>query len=311
MSNNSFGALKKSRGTTLKNIIDESARQSTPGGGKTDDDRFWTPQRDRGGNGYAVFRFLPAPPNEDLPWVRMFNHAFKGPGGWLIDNCPTTLNHDCPVCKYNTELWALGTDEAKAQVREQKRKLSYVSNIYVIKDSSNPANEGKVFLYKYGKKIFDMINDVMNPQFADEAAINPFDFWEGATFKLKIRTVDKYPNYDKSEFDKPSALLDDDEALEAIWKQQHSLKDLIAPEKYKSEADLKSRLDKVIGLGNRAAPKTTREVVEEEEVAEVAESAFKKAQKKTTPPKKVEASGGDDDEMAFFAGLVEDDEIPY
>lgn len=213
---------------------------------KSGDDRFWYPSVDKAGNGYAVIRFLPAPQNEDVPFVRIFDHGFQGPGGWYIEKSLTTLGKPDPVSEYNSKLWNSGIEANKEIARKQKRRLHFISNIYVIHDSSNPENEGKVFLFKYGKKLFDKLNEAMNPQFADEEAINPFDLWAGANFKLKIRNVEGYRNYDKSEFDKQKPLLSDDDELEAIWKKEYSLQEFLDPKNFKSYEELKERLNKVL-----------------------------------------------------------------
>ena len=215
------------------------------------DERLWKPELDTSGNGYAVLRFLPAIEGEDLPWVKIFSHAFQGPTGqWFIENSRTTLGRGDvgkdPVSEYNTSLWNSGVETDKEIARKQKRKLSYYSNIYVVSDSKNPHNEGKVFLFRYGKKIFDKLMAAMQPEFEDESPINPFDFWKGANFKLKIRKVDGYWNYDKSEFEAPSPILDDDSAIERIWKEQYSLADFTAPSNFKSYDELKTRLDAVL-----------------------------------------------------------------
>ena len=219
----SFSSLKKqsSLGSLTSKLVKEIEKTSaTKSGGA--DERLWKPELDKSGNGFAVIRFLPAPDGEDLPWAKIYSHAFQGPGGWYIENSLTTVGQKDPVSEYNRELWNSGSDKDKETVRKQKRKLSYYSNIYVVKDPVNPHNEGQVFLFKFGKKIFDKITAAMQPEFEDESPINPFDFWAGANFKLKIRKVDGYWNYDKSEFDSAEPLLDDDDALEAIWKKEYS-----------------------------------------------------------------------------------------
>ena len=213
---------------------------------KYQDDRIWKPELDKTGNGYAVLRFLPASEGEDMPWVRLWSHAFQGPGGWFIENSLTTLGHKDPVSEENTRLWNTGVDSDKDIARKRKRKLSYYSNILVVSDPKHPENEGKVFIFKFGKKIFDKITEAMQPEFDDETPINPFDFWEGANFKLKIRKVDGYWNYDKSEFDSVSAIADNDEKIEEIWNKQYPLTPFLAPENFKSYDELKSKLDKVL-----------------------------------------------------------------
>jgi hypothetical protein len=243
-----FADLKKQSklGSLTAKLVKEVEKMNTTGGSA--DDRLWKLDVDKSGNGYAVIRFLPAPDGEDLPFVKIYSHAFQGPGGWLIDNCLTTLNgQKCPVCEHNSGLWNNGTDAGKEMARKQKRKLTYISNIYVVKDPTNPENEGKVFLFKYGKKIFDKITEAMQPEFEDESPIDPFDFWQGANFKLKAKNVAGYRNYDSSEFASQGALLDDDDAMEAIWKKQYSLAEFLSPSEYKSYDELKKRLDSVLG----------------------------------------------------------------
>ena len=243
----SFATMKKNRNKSLESLIKETEKINSPSFGNGDDDRFWRTALDKSGNGYAVIRFLPAPTGEDVPWVRTFNHGFQGPGGWYIENSLTTLGKKDPVSEYNTSLWNSGIEANKDIARKQKRRLTYISNVYIVKDPSNPENEGTVRLFKYGKKIFDKVNDMMNPSFEDETPRNPFDFWEGANFKMKIRKVDGFSNYDKSEFDNSAPLLEDDDKMEEIWKTQHSLQEFLAPDNFKSYNDLKVKLDKILG----------------------------------------------------------------
>lgn len=245
-----FANLKKQSklGSLTEKLVKEVEKMNSSGGSA--DERFWSLTVDKAQNGYAVIRFLPAPDGEDLPFVKVYSHAFQGTSGWLIDSCLTTINQKCPICEHNSQLWNNGTDAGKEQARKQKRKLTYISNIYVVKDPANPENEGKVFLYKFGKKIFDKLTAAMQPEFEDEESIDPFDFWSGANFKLKAKNVAGYRNYDSSEFANPSALLDDDDALEAIWKKQYSLQEFVAPDQFKSYDELKRRLDAVLGTKN-------------------------------------------------------------
>jgi hypothetical protein len=219
------------------------------------DDRFWRPELDKSSNGYAVIRFLPAVEGEDLPWAKYYSHGFKGKGGWYIENSLTTLGQKDPVSEMNTELWNSGVESDKDIARARKRRMHYVSNILVVSDPANPQNEGKVFLYKFGKKIFDKIQESMSPEFEDETAVNPFDFWSGANFKLKVRKVAGFINYDKSEFESSSALLDgDDEELEEMWKTQYVLNEFTDPSNYKSYDELKKRLNDVLGTDIRHTP---------------------------------------------------------
>jgi len=248
----SFSDLKKqsSLGSLTSKLVKEVEKMNNTSGGA--DERLWKPEMDKTGNGYAVIRFLPAPDGEDLPWAKMYSHAFQGPGGWYIENSLTTTGGKDPVSEYNRELWNSGNEADKDTVRKQKRKLSYYANIYVVQDKANPQNEGRVFLYKFGKKIFDKVMEAMQPEFEDETPINPFDFWQGANFKLKLKKVAGYWNYDSSEFDRPSPLLDDDDALEALWQKQYSLSSLVAADQFKSYEQLQTRLKMV--LGQKSAP---------------------------------------------------------
>jgi len=246
-----FSKLKNNR-NSFEKLTKAVETINTPAEGSKNDERFWQPEVDKAGNGMAIIRFLPAPAvdgDEGLPWVRLFDHGFQGPGGWYIENSLTTLNQKDPVSEYNSVLWNSGIEANKEIARKQKRRLYYIANVYIVSDPKNPDNEGQIRLYKFGKKIFDKITEAMNPAFEDEKPINPFDFWDGANFKIKIRQVEGYRNYDKSEFDSPSALLGGDDAkLEALWKKQYSLKEFLDPKHFKSYDELKAKLDKVLGL---------------------------------------------------------------
>lgn len=290
----SFANLKRQSGN-LDKLTKAIEALNSSSEGNDSRDNFWKPEVDKSGNGMATLRFLPASPGDGddaLPWVKVFSHGFQGPGGWLIDNCLTTKNQQCPVCEHNNKLWNSGIEANKEIVRKQKRKLNYIANVYIVSDPKHPENEGKVFLYKFGKKIFDKLNEAMNPQFEDEQAINPFDMWKGANFKLKIRKVEGYQNYDKSEFESPAPLSQDDEELEKIWKMEHTLKDLVDDKQFKPYDELKSRLEKVLGLNGEVAPvKTTVE-------------QMRAAPKKVVEPE-VDISEEDDD-MAYFSKLAED-----
>jgi hypothetical protein len=261
------------------------------------DERLWKPQVDKSGNGYAVLRFLPAIEGEEMPWVRVWNHAFQGPTGqWYIENSLTTLNQKDPVSEYNSQLWNSGVESDKEIARKQKRKLQYFANVYVVEDTMNPENTGKIMLYRFGKKIFDKLMEAMQPEFADETPINPFDMWEGANFKLKIRKVDGYWNYDKSEFESPSQLKSTDEELEAIYKKEHSLAEFLAPSNFKSYDELKTRLDTV--LSGTVATKTAAAMVEEDEVP------FKPDFKSEPAPVMATADAEEDDAMSYFEKLA-------
>ena len=243
-----FNDMKKKSQGGFDKLTEEMNKLTTKSSDSYKDDRFWKPELDKSSNGYAVIRFLPACDGEDIPWARLFSHGFKGPGGWYIENSRTTLGEKDPVSEMNTLLWNSGTDSDKDIARARKRRLNYISNILVVSDPANPQNEGKVFLFKYGKKIFDKINEAMNPEFDDETPVNPFDFWEGANFKLKVRKVAGFINYDKSEFESTSAVYDgDDSKLEELWKTQYALSEFTDPTNFKSYDELKAKLDKVVG----------------------------------------------------------------
>ena len=295
----SFAKLKKQSklGSLTQKLVKEVEKMNNNGG--QGDDRLWKLEVDKGGNGYAVIRFLPAPDGEDLPFVKLYSHAFQGPGGWYIENSLTTLGQKDPVSEFNSQLWNNGTDAGKDTARKQKRKLTYISNIYVVKDPANPENEGKTFLYKYGKKIFDKLTAAMQPEFEDEEAIDPFDFWQGANFKLKAKNVAGYRNYDSSEFAATSALLDDDDAMEAVWKKEHSLAELVAADQFKSYDELKTRLGYV--LGNKQVRNDAETV--EQEVEDVRASA--PVVETVESVSKAPATDEDDDALSYFAKLAE------
>ena len=291
----SFASLKKSSFQDLLAKADNLNKSEAKSG---PDERLWKPEVDKAGNGYAVIRFLPAPNGEDLPWAQVWTHAFQGPGGWYIENSLTTLGKKDPVSDLNRELWNSGGEGSpqRSQARNQKRKLNYYSNIYVVKDSANPSNEGKVFLYRYGKKIFDKVMESMQPAFEDETPVNPFDLWKGADFKLKITKVAGFWNYDKSEFDAPTTLGDlSDKELEGIWKQEHSLAAFTADDQFKSYDELKERLERTL-KGNYSAAKVEEEQFEEEATPEPVLS-------RSAAP----SSDGEDDTLSYFAKLAQED----
>ena len=310
----SFKDLKKqsSLGALTQKLVKEVEKMNNTGG--SGDDRYWKLECDKAQNGYAVIRFLPAPDGEDMPFVKMYSHAFQARGGWFIENSLTTLGQKDPVSEYNSELWNNGTDAGKEQARKQKRKLTYIANIMVVKDPANPQNEGGVFLYKFGKKIFDKIMSAMQPEFEDEEAINPFDFWEGASFKLKAKNVAGYRNYDSSEFSKVEPLLGgDDDALEALWGKEYSLAELVAPDQFKSYDQLKARLDAVLGLGkaSRPAPQEDTEQDDIEDQLRSARPAFKKEAASFSEPELPDttvssSSSDEDDALSYFQSLAED-----
>ena len=297
----SFADLKKQSklGSLTAKLVKQVEKMNNTG--STGDDRLWKLDVDKSGNGYAVIRFLPAPNGEDLPFVKLYSHAFQGPGGWYIENSLTSLGQKDPVSEYNTQLWNNGTDAGKETARKQKRKLTYMSNIYVVKDPANPENEGKVFLFKYGKKIFDKLTAAMQPEFEDEEAIDPFDFWQGANFKLKAKNVAGYRNYDSSEFAAVSPLLDDDDALEGLWKKQFSLAEIVAADQFKSYEDLKKRLEYVLGSKRPAQdPDVFDEDNDRGEAEELVTAAVSAPSTTSTVDKE------EDDALSYFAKLAEE-----
>ncbi len=305
----SFADLKKQSklGSLTQKLVKEVEKMNNAG--SSGDERLWKLECDKGGNGYAVIRFLPAPEGEDLPFVKLYSHAFQGPGGWYIENSLTTLSQKDPMSEYNTMLWNNGTDSGKDQARKQKRKLTYVANIYVVKDPANPSNEGQVMLYKFGKKIFDKITAAMQPEFEDEEAIDPFDFWQGANFKLKAKNVAGYRNYDSSEFARQDALLEDDEAMEAIWKKEYSLEDFVAPDQFKSYDELKKRLDYVLGLKGTTKFQDQESVQEEEEFRQQnrdESNPVPQSMKEELTDLSSTKTDDDDDTLSYFAALAAD-----
>ena len=251
---NSFASLKKNRKTDLEKLNQSIEKINNPKNNfSRDDDRFWKAELDKSGSGYAVIRFLPALNGEDMPYVRVFNHGFQGPGGWYIENSLTTMGQKDPLAEYNSTLWNSGIEANKEIARKQKRRLTYFSNIFVVEDKANPQNEGKTFLFRYGKKIFDKISSLSNPEFEDETPTDVFNFWEGANFKLKIRKVDGYSNYDKSEFVTPAPLFEDDSEMERVWGEEYSLEEFVKGDNFKTYDALKTRLDVVLGNVQTAA----------------------------------------------------------
>jgi hypothetical protein len=304
----SFADLKKQSklGSLTEKLVKEVEKMNNSSG--STDDRVWKLDCDKSGNGYAVIRFLPAPEGEDLPFIKVYSHAFQGPGGWLIDNCLTSLNQKCPVCEHNSGLWNNGTDAGKEIARKQKRKLTYVSNIYVVKDPANPENEGKVFLFKYGKKIFDKISESMQPEFEDEQAIDPFDFWTGANFKLKAKNVAGYRNYDSSEFAAAAPLLNDDDAMEAIWKKQYSLAEFLTPSEFKTYEELKKRLSSVLGAKNSRIDDEVEDEDDSRGSVKDLDEDLRSELNNLQPTRRPVAvqEDDDDDALSYFARLAED-----
>ena len=307
MSFNTLSDLRNQRGN-FDNLMKEVEKISNPKSNyKQGDDREWKPTVDKAGNGYAVIRFLPlskGATDTGVPWVRVFNHGFQGPGGkWYIENSLTTLNKPDPVSELNTELWNSGVEANKEIARKQKRRLNYWANIMVVEDPGNPDNEGKVFIYKFGKKIFDKIQDVLKPEFQDEKPVNPFDFWEGANFKLKIRQVEGYRNYDKSEFDAPSAIKEDDAQIESVWNQQYDLGTLVAEDQFKSYDELKAKLDMVLGTKTVATAETISAQTNDAADDNFVEAA--QAQPTVSEPAPAVADD-EDDTLSYFKQLADE-----
>ena len=306
----SFANLKRNR-DQISNLLQaaEAVGGSTEKKSYTDE-RMWKPTVDKAGNGYAVIRFLPAGEGQDVPWARYWDHGFKGPQGqWYIEKSLTSIGLNDPVGEMNSLLWNSGIEADKDKARTQKRRLHYVSNILVVSDPGNPANEGKIFMYQYGKKIFDKIMDMMQPQFQDEEPVNPFDMWEGANFKLKIRQVEGYRNYDKSEFASKSGLADDDEKLESLYNQMHNLSEWTDPKNYKTYDELKTKLNSILGM---SAPQTVAAAVSLDEVARPNEPAsvlnphIPQEPREPVTAEQV-SEEGEEDTMSYFARLANAD----
>lgn len=301
-----FADLKKNRNSSFNKLNEQLSKMNQGGYSNEDEGKYWKPDVDKAGNGYAVLRFLPPPVGEDMPFVRMWDHGFQGPTGqWYIENSLTTVGLPDPVSEYNSELWNSGIEANKEIVRKQKRRLSYVSNVYVVRDASRPENEGKVFLYKYGKKIFEKLNDLMNPQYEGEQAVNPFDLWEGANFQLKIRNYEGYRNYDKSDFSSAAPLHDDDDVMEEIWKKEHSLKEIVDPKNFKSYEELKAKLYRVLALdGSNRAPTSSAAEDNDGEMDYTPNFKERKASKVDETPSP--SFDEDDTDMSFFKNLADD-----
>ena len=301
----SFANLKKNSKSSFDKLTAELSKLNKAAIPNNDEENFWRPDVDKAGNGYSVVRFLPAPEGEDVPFVRIWDHGFQGPGGWYIEKSLTTLGQKDPVSEYNSELWNSGVEANKDIVRKQKRRLTFISNVYIVKDTLHPENEGQIKLFKYGKKIFDKLNAAMNPEFEDENPLNPFDLWKGADFKIKIRNVEGYRNYDKSEFDESSKIFDDESQIEELWNSYansdgHKLQSFIDPSKFKSYDELKAKLHRVLALDSGNHPSVNKDPVE---------SAPPPVEKKAEPKKQAAAvtSDDDDDAMDFFKKLAEED----
>ena len=296
----SLSELRKKKGG-FEQLQKEVEKIANPSSQSSGDDRFWKPETDQAGNGSATIRFLPAPKGEDIPWVSVWHHSFKGPTGkWYWENSLSTIGQPDPCGELNSQLWNSGIESDKVIARAQKRKLNYIANILVISDPKHPENEGKVFLFRFGKKLFDKIKDVMNPEFEDEEPINPFDFWDGANFKLKIRQVDGWPSYDKSEFAAVGPVAEDDDEIEAIWGKQYSLQEFLDPKNFKSYDELKKKLDYVLGTGTPAeARRQAADSIDEPEFTPREEKP------KATSSKKVDVDLDDDE--SYFASLANDD----
>ena len=304
-----FNTLKKNRSNSLNKLNSQLEKIQSKSYSDPNEGKMWKPTRDKAGNGFAVIRFLPAPTGEDFPFVRIWDHGFQGPTGlWYIENSLTTLDRDDPVSEYNSKLWNSGVEEDKAEARKMKRRLKYVSNILVVSDPSNPQNEGKVFLYQYGAKIFGKLQELLNPQFEDETAADPFNMWEGANFRLKIQKVAGYPNYHKSVFDTPSAISDDDSELERIFNEEHSLKELVDPKNFKSYDDLKTKFYRVLALDQAPSTPNTAEEVDDLDMSSFGGNTPEPTlnvmpESQSTAPS-MSMNDDDDDDLSIFKELA-------
>ena len=301
-----FSSLKKNRSKTLDKLNSQLEKISSKSYSDPNAGKFWKPTRDKAGNGFAVIRFLPASKGEEMPFVRIWDHGFQGPTGlWYIENSLTTLNQDDPVSEFNSKLWNSGVEADKEQARKQKRRLKYTANVYIVKDPGNTENEGKVFMYQFGKKIFDKLNDLMNPTFEDEEPTNPFDLWEGANFRLKIRQFEGYPNYDKSEFDPATPLSEDDAELERVWGEQHPLQELVSEGNFKSYSELKTKLYRVLDLQNNAptASAPVTETADELDLSSMSNDTSEPTMA-TAEASVGSTASDDDDDLSIFKELA-------
>ena len=300
----------KNKSQSISKLTQELEKMNKGGAESYKDDRFWRPELDKASNGYAVIRFLPPVEGEEVPWVRVFNHGFKGPGGWFIENCPTTIGKKCPICEANSELWNSGSETSKGLASARKRKLTYIANILVLQDPKNPQNEGKVFLFKFGKKIFDKIMEKLQPESSEYDPVDPlnvFDYWQGADFKLRVRSVAGYVNYDKSEFGSPTPLFGGDDAkLEALWKTQHSLKAFTEPSEFKSYDELKSKFESV-NKGSVSAPKNVEEDDIEDEVPAKPVAKSKPAPKIAEKKPSYDEDAEEENALSYFEKLANEE----
>jgi len=296
----SFAQLKKNRSKSFDNLIKQTESLSSKG--QTQDDRFWKVTRDKAGNGYAIIRFLPPPDGEDFAYVRKFDHGFQGNGGWYIEECPTTINKDCPACEHNRELWNSGVEANQKLASSQKRRTKFISNILVVDDSSAPENNGKVFLFSYGVKIFEKIQAAIKPEFPDETPFSPFDFWEGADFKLKVSGIRRDTNYDKSVFESPAEMEGGEKAMKAVYEQLHSLQEFVDVNNYKEYEDLDKRLNRVLGLSRAAT--ATNTAPSAPEAVHTAPSIDEEVDRDVTDDIPFETADDDDADMALFEKLA-------
>jgi len=304
----SLRAMRKTSTSTLTKLASELQKQESTNSGSRDDDRFWKATVDKAGNGSAVIRFLPARDDDELPWVKMYSHGFQGPTGkWYIENCLTTIGQTDPVVEHCNELWNSGLESDKKVASQRKRRLSYIANVLIIKDPANPENEGKVKLFKFGKKIFDKLKDKLQPTFEDEQPVDVFNPWEGANFRLRIAKVDGYSNTDKSVFDSPTAITEDDEEMLEILNGRHRLGEFIEPSQFKSYDALKAKLDMVLSGGGASQKKASEFLLDDDEpVVEKPKAVAKPPMKEKAEPVKKAVVETEDDDLSFFQGLIDD-----
>lgn len=301
-----FKDLKK-RTNALQELQKKIEDDNKPSYAK--DERIWSPTRDKAGNGFAIIRFLPAHDEEDMPFVKLYSHGFQDKGGWYIENSLTTLGQKDPCGQMNSADWATGDEELRNIVRKRSRKTNYYSNIYVVKDAGNPENEGKVFIFRYGTKIFEKIMDMVNGNEVEgRKAVNVFNMWEGANFELRVKKVAGYPNYDSSTFSAPGVLENfDDGQLESIYNREHKLQPLVAPDQFKTFDELQDRLDIVLGL--KSAPAKGSSTAKKETVSIDEKPVFAKpplAADDDDDESTEETTSDDDDEsLSYFQSLVD------
>lgn len=297
--------LRKLRTSNLDSIANALKKTTFE---KEDDSSFFKLEKDKAGNGSAVLRFLPKHPDDDLPFVSIYSHAFQNPTNkrWYIENSRTTINEADPVAELNSKLWSTGLESDKEVARRQRRKLTYIANVLVVHNPANPALEGQVMQFKFGKKIFEKLADATKKsEFPDDPPpFDPFDPFGGANFKLRQREVEGYPNYDKSEFAGVSPISEDEDKLLEVLNKIQPLKPLVDASKFKSYDDLKKKLDSVLNANQAGAAPSAQEVIENVSSKPTAAKPAGKVAEAPAPKSKAADIEDTDDIEDYFKNLA-------